>query len=486
MDHKKAILWLERTRRPAGAGLLIVAAALVASGCSSRSGNVFRVATGYASHVLCSDIFVSAQDPNRDYGENIAASPALRPLRWAMSHDVDRSKREVRVRVFGGFETRSIYRDGLGCLNVTGVAAADAPAPASFESEPRAVPLLGDIARPDIVEPRDPGLKAAIDSAFASPGESAHRWTHAVVIVHEGRVIAERYAPGWSVDSPINAWSASKSVTNALVGILVRQGKLAVTQAAPIAAWQAPGDPRHAITVDHLLRMQSGLALGNSLTAGISSGWNTAARPLFNEPDQAGFAQQAELETAPGTVWNYTDGNSHLLARIVRDAVGGHAADVLRFAWRELFGPLGMRRVTMELDATGTPIGAVMMFAPARDWARLGLLFLNDGVVGGERILPEGWVRYSAKPTPNAPYGYGAHWWTNVGTSQGAQTRVKWGMPSDSFFASGSLGQYIVVVPSERLVVTRFGVTHDPPLAMREIARLVADTIAALHGRAKP
>jgi len=473
-----------RTR--AAVKLMLVATALVSSGCSSRSGNVFRVATGYTSHVLCSDIFVSGQDLQRDYAENIAASPALRPIQWAMSHDVDRGQREVRVRVFGAYETRSIYRDGLGCLNVNGEAAADAPEPASFESEPLPAPLLGDIAGPGIVESTDPGLKAAIDSAFAAAGESAHRWTHAVVIVHEGRVIAERYAPGWSVDTPVNAWSASKSVTNALIGILVRQGKLAVNQPAPIAAWQAPGDRRHAITVDNLLRMQSGLALGNSLSVGISSGWNTAARTLFNEPDQAGFAQQAELEAAPGTVWTYTDSNSHLLARLVRDAAGGHAADVLRFARRELFAPLGMRHMTLELDATGTPIGAVLMFAPARDWARIGLLFLNDGVVGGKRILPEGWVRYSAQPTPNAPFGYGAHWWTNAGTSEGAQRRVSWGMPPDSFFASGSLGQYVVVVPSERLVVTRFGVTHDPFLAMREIARLVADTIAAVHGKAKP
>jgi CubicO group peptidase (beta-lactamase class C family) len=469
-----------------GAVLLILGAALAASGCSSRSGNVFRVATGYASHVLCSDIFVSGQDPGRDYTENIAASPALRPLQWAMSHEVDRARREVRVRVFGGFETRAIYRDSLGCLNVNGEGPVDAPPPASLDGEPPAADLLGDIAGPGIVEPQHPGLKTALDTAFAEPGGSTHLFTHAVVIVHEGRVIAERYAPGWSVDTPVHAWSASKLVTNALIGILVRQGKLAVNQPAPIAAWQAPGDPRHAITVDHLLRMQSGLALGNSLTAGISSGWDSAARTLFNEPDQAGFAQQAELEAAPGTVWIYTDSNSHLLARLVRDAAGGHAGDVLRFARRELFAPLGMRRVTMELDATGTPIGAVFMFAPARDWARIGLLFLNDGVVGGKRLLPDGWVRYSAEPAPNAPFGYGAHWWTNLGDSQGARTRVGWGMPPDSFFASGSLGQYVIVVPSKRLVVTRFGVTHDPVLAMRQIARLVADTVAALHGKTAP
>jgi CubicO group peptidase (beta-lactamase class C family) len=466
--------------------VLALGAALVVPGCSSRSGNVFRVATGYASHVLCSGIFVSGQDPERDYAEDIAASPSLRPLQWAMSHEVDREKREVRVRVFGGYEAQSLYREGLGCLNLNGEGVADAPAPASFESEALPAPLLGDIAGPEVVEPRDLGLRTAMDAAFADSGEATHRWTHAVVIVHKGHVIAERYAPGWGVDTPVHGWSATKSVTNALIAVLVRQGKLGIYQPAPLAAWQSSGDPRHAITVDNLLRMQSGLALGNSLTAGISSGWNTAPRTLLNEPDQAGFAQQAEPEAAPGTVWNYTDGNSHLLARLVRDATGGNASDVLRFARRELFAPLGMLHVTLELDATGTPIGAAFMFAPAREWARFGILFLNDGVVGGKRMLPDGWVRYSAEPTPNAPFGYGAHWWTNAGSSPGAQTRTGWGMPPDSFMAAGALGQYVVVVPSERLVVTRFGVTHDPRLAMREIARLVADTVAALHSKSKP
>jgi hypothetical protein len=192
------------------------------------------------------------------------------------------------------------------------------------------------------------------------------------------------------------------------------------------------------------------------------------------------------LEFAPGTVWNYSDSSSHLLGRLIRDGAGGSAALVLRFARRELFVPLGMRHVTLELDATGTPLGAVFMFASARDWARFGLLFVNDGMAGSKRILPEGWVRYSAEPTPSAPFGYGAHWWTNSGTSLGAQTRIGWGMPADSFMASGSLGQYIVVVPSEQLVVTRFGVTHDPRQATRQIAELVGATVAALQAKAKP
>src|SRR5262249_5513250 len=156
-----------------------------------------------------------------------------------------------------------------------------------------------------------------------------------------------------------------------------------------------------------------GLDLGDSLSASLSSSWDVSARMMFNEPDMAGFAEGATLGVSPGTRWSYADGNPAILARIVRDRVGGHAVDVLRFARRELFGPLGIRRATLEIDATGTPIAGAFLFMTAREWARFGLLFLEDGVVGRQRILPEDWVRYSTTPTPKAPVGYGAGWWIN-------------------------------------------------------------------------
>jgi CubicO group peptidase (beta-lactamase class C family) len=455
-------------------------------GCSPRSGNPARIAAGYISHVVCSYVFVSGLDPARVNDEDIAANPVFRGFHWALRHEVDPVKREVRARTVGGLESRAAYRDGLGCLNVNGTQPPDAPTRAEIEAEGPIPVLLPDIAGPEIVAPAPAGLKAALDGVFAESAGKPVRRTHAVVVVHQGRVVAERYADGFGVDTPVHGWSATKSVNNALLGILVRQGKLNMEAPAPVAAWQAAGDPRRAITPDQLLRMESGLDLGDSLTASFSTAWDTSARMAFNEPDMAGFAEGAALKSAPGTAWSYANGNPAILARIVRDRAGGHAVDVLRFARRELFGPLGIHRATLELDSTGTPIAGAFLFATPREWARFGMLFLEDGVVGGQRILPEGWVRYSTTPTSSAFAGYGAGWWINRGDSRGARFRREHGMPADAFMALGIYGQTVVVVPSERLVIARFGTTYDLRMAMVDICRLTADTIAALRDRPPP
>jgi len=455
-------------------------AVLVLAGCSSRAGSPARVATGYISHVVCSYVFVSGLDPARVAQEHIDANPAFRGLHWALSHEVDRDRREVAARALGGFETRAVYRDGVGCLNLNGGAAPAAPTRAEVDADGPLRALLPEIAGPGVVAPATAGLAAALDAAFAEPDV---RRTHAIVVVHDGRVVAERYAEGFGIDTPVHGWSATKSVNNALLGILVRQGRLEMEKPAPVAAWAAAGDPRRAVTPDQLLRMQSGLDLGQSLSASLSSAWDISNRMMFNEPDMAGFAERAALAAPPGTAWRYANGNPAILARIVRDRVGGRAVDVLRFARRELFAPLGIRRATLELDATGSPIAGAFFFATPREWARLGLLFLDDGVVGGTRILPEGWVRYSTTETPGAWVGYGAGWWINHGDSPGARFRREHGMPAEAFMAMGIYGQTVVVVPSARLVIARFGTTYDLQQAMADICRLTASTLTALRAK---
>jgi CubicO group peptidase (beta-lactamase class C family) len=212
--------------------------------------------------------------------------------------------------------------------------------------------------------------------------------------------------------------------------------------------------------------------------ASLGSAWEPVNRMKFMERDMAAFAADAALETTPGSKWNYHDGNIVLLGRVITNAVGGKPAELLRFARRELFAPLGMRHVTIEFDAAGNPEASSQMLASARDWARFGQLFADDGMVGERRILPLGWVDYSASPTPGAFVGYGAGFWTNRDDSFGAQYRIKHGMPRDAFMAKGQFGQYVVVVPSEHLVVARFGVTGGMN-DVEGVSRLVAEVIAA-------
>jgi CubicO group peptidase (beta-lactamase class C family) len=459
---------------------LPLAAALVVAPLLSACGHwspyrAALTATGYVSHQLCSAVFVGGQEPDRVYREAIApVSAALAPV---LRYRVDRDRAEVRASLAGLAESRAVYRPPLGCVNATGTT----PPTVLGAAPPRAATpaLLAPIAGPEPVIATDPALSRALDRVFEESAQPPYRRTQAVVVVHRDRIVAERYAPGIGIDTPLPGWSVSKSVTNALLGVLVRQGRLDMNAPAPIAAWADPTDPRHAITPDQLLRMTSGLNAGQSLHD--VSPFDPSAQMLFVEPDMAAFAARAPLAHAPGSHWNYTDPNTLLLARIVRDLAGGDAASTLAFVHRELFDKLGMRHTTFEFDAAGTPIGASHVWAPARDWARFGLLYLQDGVVGGERLLPAGWVDASARSTPGSEHvGYGAGFWTNRGIGDGADHRIAAGMPADAFMARGSHGQYVVIVPSQQLVIVRLGPAWTPRDDMDAVARLTRDVIAAL------
>lgn len=450
------------------------AVALAVAG-AARADDLAKIATGFFAGELCSAVFVSGLEPERMFTELADAIPAVRLIGWGMDADMDRARQRVNVTLFGAARSEAAYRNGLGCRLLHGDDAPESWAPEDGAGGPA---LLPEIAGPELSNIANPALQEAVARAFAEPDEPPYRRTKAVVVVKDGRVVAERYAPGYGIRTPVKGFSVSKSVINALVGILVRQGRLSVAEPAPVTAWRRFGDLHAAITIDHLLRHTSGLAMGSSLSASFGSLFAPVNRMKFLERDMAGFAESVGLDNPPGTAWAYHDGNTEILSRVVRDAVGGRAEDVLAFARRELFGPLGMHRVTIEVDATGTPMGSSQIFATPRDWARFGLLYLNDGVVGGRRILPEGWVAYSTSPTAGAEVGMGAGFWVNRGDSKGAHDRTALGMPAEAFLARGMFGQYVIVVPSERLVVTRFGFSAQQG-DIDGVARFVAEVIAA-------
>ncbi|MGJ7510358.1 serine hydrolase domain-containing protein [Variovorax sp. GT1P44] len=430
-----------------------------------RPDLALRVATGVTAHDLCVESFVSGLDPQQAFSESLAPRPWFRWVAPLMRYDVDREDREVRATIAGAFASRAAFLGATGCMLVKD---RDARVSADAASTRAAAPVPSEGA---VIAARSPILESALADAFAEDDPHAPRHTKAVVIMRKGRLIGERYAPGYGPDTPLLGFSMSKSVTNALVGVLVREGRLNV-DAMP--AW-AVGE-KAGITVEQLLRMTSGLALDE-----MGSGFDPSNRMLYvHGDDMAGLARQARVLAPPGRRWSYSSASTQLAAREIRDAVGGDAEAVQRFVHKRLFGPAGMRHATMEMDGSGTPVGGHYVLASARDWARFGELYRRDGLTAaGQRLLPEGWVDWSTTPTLGTAYGAG--WWTN--RRAGSGMRAMPDVPADAFYALGNLGQYVVVVPSEQLVVVRLGRAHTGRYDIAGINRLVAATIDSLRSR---
>jgi len=445
--------------------IILAVATVVATVVAKREA--IQVGSNSVSRSLCAAVFTSHVDPDRMFQEE--QMPAMRVIAWAVRYRVDRERHEVRTSVLGGFGSRAVYRDGLGCVLVHGEVSV--PDAAGLKVSP-----IDPVFPAGLVESTDSAMRRALDMAFAEPNPARPRLTKAVVVLHDGKLIAERYAPGYGPDTPIWGHSLSKSITNALIGVLVREGKLTTAQAAPVAAWNTPGDPRHAVTIDQLLRMSSGLPFDET-----DEPVNPMARMWFLQNDMTAFAAQQTLAHPPGTAWAYSNVGYVLLSRIAMDAAGARdAVAAERFIHEELFAPLGMRSAVIETDLAGTPIGSSHVYASARDFARFGQLYLDDGVVDGKRILPEGWAAYSHSQTLDT--GYGAGFWTNL-VNEGSVPvwDAPWGipqLPKDMFYARGAMGQYVIVIPSEHLVVARLGISVNTSTG---IGDAVAEIIKALH-----
>jgi CubicO group peptidase (beta-lactamase class C family) len=297
-------------------------------------------------------------------------------------------------------------------------------------------------------------LEKLLDHAFSTPEPDDLERTHAVVVVQGGKLVAERYAHDVEPDDTFLSWSMAKSITNSLIGILVGQGRLDVSQPMPVAEWPE-GDRRRRITIDQLLRMVDGLRfreaedLGGGAVRYYPEDESDVIPMLFGEgkSDVAAFAAALPYQVEPETRWNYNSGATNLLARLVGETVGGGEAGMREFMQRELFGPLGMRTAKPRFDEAGHFVGSSHCYCSARDFARFGYLYLRDGVWGGERILPEGWVDYSRTPSRLSPDGtYGAHFWVIPGSL-------------GLFQCNGAWGQRTLISPKLDLVVVRLGRT---------------------------
>ena len=401
-----------------------------------------QVLAGFGAKQLCSCVFVSERTEASVLTHELARFPYT-----LVTYEVNHAGGYTTAKVGPGPSRRAVYRSGLGCVLLT----EDNPSNASSNFR---LPAIRDTPLP--ISQTLPGvdyqqLDAALNQSFAEPDAGHLQNTRAVVVLYRDTLVAERYAADITADTRMPGWSMAKSVTNALIGILVRQGKLAVNDPAPVLAWQH--DERRQITIDNLLRMQSGLDWNeNYFTV------SDVTQMLFLAENMSEIATQQPLNEVPGTEWYYSSGTTNILSQIIRETVGEE--DHLMFPYRELFGPLGMHSAVWETDLSGTQVGSSYLLATARDWAKFGLLYLKDGVWSGRRILPEGWVDYTTTPVAQAPLRkYGAHFWLNIGEADNPANRRFPDAPTDLFFAEGFDGQNLFIIPSRDLVVVRLGAT---------------------------
>lgn len=275
-------------------------------------------------------------------------------------------------------------------------------------------------------------------------------FTYALVCMRGGEIVHERYEWGHTQSHLQYSWSMAKSITHALVGIAVRDGLIEL--GAPVAVPEWADDQRATITLSHLLAMRSGLEFGEEYFDGSSD----VVDMLFGEGrhDMAAYAAAKPLVHAPGSVFHYSSGTTNIICRLLQDTLrsAGDDRDMLRYMRDELFEPARMRSATPRFDTVGTFVGSSWCLCSPRDFARFGQLYLDDGTVDGQRVLPEGWRDHAAAPTTSeADEGYGSHWWL-----PGADVDA----PSGAFYAGGFEGQRIIVVPERDLVIVRCGRTH--------------------------
>lgn len=398
------------------------------------------IMSGYAAKMACSCTFIANLDEETIYQKELNFNP-LNLVKFEIDHD----KKTATASVFGLHPKTAVYRKELGCALVSKLKPEDAYK-ADF--------TLNSIVHDSLsnwfasrTRPTRPALAAAINEAFTEDNpESPVKNTRAVIVLHKGQLIGEQYASEVNSKTPLLGWSMTKSLTSTLFGMLVDRGKVSIDSVTGIPAWK--NDDRAKITWKNLLQMNSGLRWKEDY-ADLSD----AVTMLFNSDAIGQYALSVPTESDPGFTWNYSSGTSNILSSQMRRFFGSQQ-EYLRFPYDSLFNRLGMYSMRIETDATGEFVGSSYAWATARDWSKIGQLYLQNGIWGGKQILSEDWISFVQEPASGSDRLYGGHFWINSG---GNFPNV----PLDAYSLNGFHSQRIMVIPSMELVIVRLGVTYN-------------------------
>lgn len=427
---------------------------------------------GFAKTV-CSNVFITGMDPDvaaeaTGYftGPYAQRSKVGKPV-------VDHANKEVRITMPNGTTLTARYYGSQGCVTLAPGATEVSFKPETVTSalpDPATQPWpMGDVLPTD----RATGIDTAkVDQAMAAPFEASGAYTTAFVVTYKGRIIGERYANGATATTPLESWSMGKSVTATLMGILIKQGVYTLDQPAPIPEWQAPGDKRQQIRISDLLHMSSGLRIKAPDDPDFDPNGTYPDHIYFytGRIDAFNYAATRPQQWPPNTIGRYRNTDPVLANYLIRLAVEARGEDYLSFPQRALFDKIGVRSMTIEPDPYGNFLTQGHDFMSARDWARLGNLYLQDGVWNGERILPEGFVKFVSTVAPawaadKRPI-YGGFFWIN-GMGQ-------WPVPASAYYMLGAGGQVVIIVPSHDLVVVRLGYDKGEALSSQGVQKALS------------
>lgn len=398
-----------------------------------------NIIAGYSAKNTASSVFIA----KRSLAFTDSTDNNFSPITLA-EDKINTEKQIATSSVFGLLTRKAIFREGLGAVLTLDT------------SDETANYLKPKRLQPDNVTPYPYGNGPQKDTLFQNINyEKMNKSiasifdtekTRAVVVIYKDQIIAEKYADGFDKNSKILGWSMTKSITSTLFGILQHQKKLSIQDKAPIDSWQ--NDARKNITIHNLLQMNSGLEWDENYDK-ISD----VTKMLFLERDMTKTQELKELAGQPNQSWNYSSGTTNLLSGILRKQFQSHQ-EYLDFWYTDLIDKIGMNSMLIETDLEGNYVGSSYAWASARDWAKLGLLYLKNGNWKGEQLFDENWVKYATEPTPSSKGWYGAQIWLNAGNRYPSVSK-------NMYFFSGYQGQNVFILPDEEMVIVRLGLTKN-------------------------
>lgn len=416
-----------------------------------------NIITGFAAKSTCSCMY----EAKRDFAAIQKTDNNFSPVNLAKVK-IDSLHQKVTATVFGLKKRTAVYKKGIGCVLLPKEIEKKYTItfkPNRYINQQQLLYPYGNLPQKDTIftEIDYSSLNEAVKQIFADSLK-----TRAVLVIYKNKIVAEKYAVGFTRNTKLLGWSMAKSIASAVTGILVEKKEIPLNTANLFKEWKK--DQRARITLNNLLQMNSGLAWDEDYTK-ISD----VTKMLFLDKDMGAVQMQKHLIGKPDESWNYSSGTTNLLSKYIRNQFPNHQ-DYLDFWYKELIDKIGMHSMVLETDIEGNYVASSYAWATARDWAKFGILYLNLGVWNGEQVISKEWINYSVTPTNTSNGRYGAQFWLN-------KNGFYPNLPKDMFSCNGHQGQFIFVIPSKNLVLVRFGLVGTPTFDIDKVLRNVLKTI---------